>query len=452
MMGREHGGEHAGLVGGGLTTGAASYPRQPRTETLAAERMTLETACRSCGAKELRPVLSLGCVPLANALLTSEQLLQVEETYPLDCVFCPHCSLVQIVETVSPEKLFREYLYLSSFSDTVLTNAAILAERLTERLRLDRASLVAEIASNDGYLLQNYQKRGIPVLGIEPARNIAAVAQQRGIPTISEFFSSALGVRLREDGKTADVVHAHNVIAHVADLHGVVEGIATLLKPDGLAVVENHYVKDLIDHVEFDAIYHEHLCYYSVTSLEQLFQQHGLALVDVERIPVHGGSIRVFFQRGDGPRSWQKEGAVRVEHLLAEESAWGVDEVSFYQSFGTKVEQLRLLLLTLLRRLKAGGKRIAVYGASAKSTTLLNYCGIGAETIEYVVDRSTAKQGHYTPGTHLPIYAPQKLLDTRPDYVLLLTWNFADEILSQQAEYRRQGGRFIIPIPELRVV
>lgn len=410
-------------------------------------------SCRSCGHTTLLPILSLGCTPLANALLTVEQLNQHEPTYPLDLVFCPACTLVQITETVPPEQLFREYLYFSSFSDTVLQNAREITKRLRVTRVLGAESLVVEIASNDGYLLQNYRQNGIPVLGIEPARNIARAAEERGIPTLSEFFGEAQARQLRERGQAADVIHANNVLAHVADLHGVVSGIRTLLKADGVSVIENHYVKDLIDHVEFDSIYHEHLCYYSVTSFEGLFRQHGLTLVDVERIAIHGGSLRVFFQRADGPRSLEKQGGTeRVQRLLAEETACGVGEFAFYQHFGAKVERLRRDLLALLRQLKAERRHIAVYGASAKSTTLLNYYGIGAETLDYVVDRSTVKQGRYTPGTHLPIHAPERLLETQPDYVLLLAWNFADEVLQQQAEYRRQGGRFIIPIPELKVI
>jgi SAM-dependent methyltransferase len=410
-------------------------------------------ACRSCGETGLRKILSLGRTPLANSLLSWEQLEQPERTYPLDLVFCPACTLVQITETVPPEDLFKEYLYYSSFADTVLRQAQTTAGRLIAVRELDGNSLVVEIASNDGYLLQHYKRWGIPVLGVEPAANVARVArEERGIRTECEFFGLALAQELSERGEVADIIHANNVLAHVADLNGVVAGIGLLLKENGLAVIEVPYVKDLIDRVEFDTIYHEHLCYFSLTSLNRLFRRHGLCLVGVEHLEIHGGSLRIFVAKDCGQIAPAPSGEMSVQEMLEAEAKWGLARTDYYQDFGTKVERLRDELMTLLRRLKSEGKSIAAYGASAKGSTLLHYFGIGHEYLEFVVDRSTIKQGRFTPGTHLPIYPPEKLLETSPDYVLLLTWNFVAEILDQQMEFRRRGGQFIIPIPQVRVV
>lgn len=403
--------------------------------------------CRVCGFKNVVPVLSLGNLPLANALLKAEQLGEPEPRFPLDVVLCPHCSLLQITETVPPELLFRNYPYFSSFSDTTLQHARALAEDLAESLHLTSKSLVIEVASNDGYLLQHFKQMGIPVLGIEPATNIVPAAEAKGVPTLNEFFDDRLAERLRRDGKRGDVIIGNNVLAHVARLHEFVDGIRLLLKPDGTAVFEVGYAREMADHCEFDQLYHEHLCYYSLTALTHLFALHGLRVVDAEVVSVHGGSLRVTVRPKGHTRL-----CPRMLALLEEEQSWGIKDPGPYAHFASRVAVKRETLLSLLRELKAAGKRIAGYGAAAKGAIMLNAFGIGHEFLDYVVDRSTYKQGLYMPGCHLPIHAPERLLKDKPDYVLMLAWNFKAEILEQQAAYRQAGGQFIIPTPTIEVV
>lgn len=402
--------------------------------------------CRACGGTNFTPVLDLGATPLANRLRTIEEIDQPEPTHPLKLVFCPDCALLQIDQTVHPEVLFRDYLYFSSVSSALLKHAEESAREQLDRGKLDSNSLVVEAASNDGYLLRNFVKRGIPVLGIEPASNIAKVAIESGIATLNDFFGREMGERLARELRHADLFLANNVLAHVADTNGFVAGIKALLAQNGRSVIEVPYAKDMIDQVEFDTIYHEHLCYFTLTALNNLFRRHNLDIVDVQRLSIHGGTLRF--------TSAHRGAAVAtsaVRDLLADEKEWGVNRPEAYEGFAKHVEGLKRDLCSLLSKLKSSGMRIAAYGASAKGSTLLNYCGIGADLLDFVVDRSTVKQGMLTPGTGLKIYSPEKLLDEQPDYTLLLTWNFAEEILRQQSEYQRRGGRFIVPIPTPRV-
>jgi len=410
------------------------------------EKKCNEKLCRSCGHIGLKPILDLGRMPLSDRLLTDSQIREPEGKYPLEVAYCPECSLVQILQTVPPEKLFCEdYPYYSSFSDTLLEHSRRNVLSLIKSRGLSSNSFVVELASNDGYLLKNYVERGIPCLGIDPAEGPARAAEKIGIPTLCDFFSQELAERLVNEGRRADVIHANNVLAHVADTNGFVEGIRILLKDNGVAVIEVPYVRDLIDNCEFDTIYHEHLCYFSVMSLNKLFRRHRLFLNGVTRLSIHGGSLRLYVE----PREQVGDS---VRELLAEETKAGVDQHSYYAKFSKAVESIRKSVQQLLCKLKREGNRIAAYGAAAKGTIMLNYIGAGPDLIDFVVDRNIHKQGKYMPGVHIPICDPRKLLQDMPDYVIILTWNFKDEILSQQSAFREKGGKFIIPVPKLVVV
>lgn len=403
------------------------------------------TKCRSCGSRNMQTVLDLGHTPLADALLTTEDLSKPEPAYPLEVAFCSDCSLMQILETVPPEVLFcRHYPYYSSFSDELLRHSRENALDLITARGLNDKSLVIEIASNDGYLLKNFVEKDIPCLGIDPAAGPAESAERIGVPTLCGFFNHELARQLRGVGKRADVIIANNVLAHVADINSFLDGISILMKDGGIAVIEVPYVRDLVDNCEFDTIYHEHLCYFSATSVDYLLRAHSLYLNKVKRIPIHGGSLRLYIGLRDEPDD-------SVRRLLSDERSKGLAEFGYYNDFAIKVTNIREGLRQMLRSIKDQGKKIAAYGAAAKGATLINYVGIGRDLVDFVVDRNIHKQGKYMPGKHIPIAAPERLISDMPDFVLILAWNFAEEIIRQQEEYRSKGGRFILPIPEWKI-
>jgi SAM-dependent methyltransferase len=401
--------------------------------------------CRSCGSDDVQRVVSLGPAPLANRLSDDGDEARAEPRFPLDLCLCGECALVQLGEAPPPAEIFSDYPYLSSYSDTMVEHARGLARTLVREHSLDGGAPVVEVGSNDGYLLQHFAELGVPTLGVDPAEAACELAAERGIETRREFFGEAVADGLAREGIAPRVIVANNVMAHVPDLNDVVAGIRRLLAPDGVFVIETPYLRDLIERLEFDTIYHEHLFYYSLSSLRALLARHGLGRIDVAQVPIHGGSLRVTAGAGTGTTP-------AAERLLAEEAEWGVHEARTYSEFSARVDRRRDQLRDLLYKRRGEGRRLAAYGAAAKGVMLLNVLGVGTDVLDFVVDRNPKKQGRHLPGSGLEIRPPEDLLTEMPDDVLLLAWNVGDEVIDQQAEYRRRGGAFIVPLPELRVL
>ena len=410
--------------------------------------MSLPT-CRSCRSPLGHSFVDLGMSPLSNAYLRPEQLNQMEPFYPLHARVCDQCFLVQLEQFECPEKIFGEYAYFSSYSESWLNHAREYAEQMTARFHLDQRSLVVEVASNDGYLLQYFQAKGIPVLGVEPAQNVAKAAEKKGVPTLTKFFGTHAAQELEAAGQQADLIVCNNVLAHVPDLKDFVAGLKLVLKPRGIVTVEVPHLLRLIKENQFDTIYHEHFSYFSFCTAEEIFHKHGLEVFDVEEIPTHGGSLRLYACHAEGN---SRPSHSRVSRLRQREIAAGIHNLETYLCFGERVRETKRALLEFLINVKRAGKSVVGYGAPAKGNTLLNYCGIGRDFLDYTTDVSPHKQGHFLPGTHIPIHHPDMIRRTRPDYILILPWNLRDEILEQLADVRRRGGRFVVPIPTVGVI
>ena len=404
--------------------------------------------CRFCRSPLKHSFVDLGMTPLANSYLKPEALHQMEPFYPLHVYVCDKCFLVQLPMVVTPEQIFSDYAYFSSYSDTWLKHAQTYVEDVIKRFGFDSGSQVVEVASNDGYLLQYFKEKGVPVLGIEPARNVAEVAEAAGIPTVKKFFGVQTAGELVAGGKQADLLVGNNVLAHVPDLNDFVAGMKILLKPDGIITMEFPHLMQLMANNQFDTIYHEHFSYFSFVTVTKVFAEHGLTIFDVEELPTHGGSLRIYARHA---QDTSKPVGRRVKELIAKEEADCFTSLEPYLSFSERVKETKRQLLAFLIDAKQNGASVVGYGAPAKGNTLLNYCGIRSDFVDYTVDRSPHKQGYYLPGTHIPIHHPDKVRETKPDYLLILPWNLKSEIMEQMAYIREWGGKFVVPIPEVQV-
>lgn len=404
--------------------------------------------CRFCGAPLREIFVDLGASPLANSYLEPEHLRRPEPFYPLCVYVCGECFLVQLPEEERPEAIFTDYAYFSSYSESWLRHARTYAEAMVDRFGFGPEHRVIEVASNDGYLLRWFRDQGVPVLGIEPARNVAEAAESAGIPTLVRFFGTQTARDLAAEGTRADLLVGNNVLAHVPDLNDFVEGLKILLAPRGVLTMEFPHLLRLMDEDQFDTIYHEHYSYFSFLAVRKVFASHGLTLFDVEELPTHGGSLRIYARHDE---DGSKPAGERVADLLAREEAAGLTYLDTYRSFAERVESVKRGLLRFLIQAKEEGKSIAGYGAPAKGNTLLNYCGIRSDFLDYTVDLSPHKQGRYLPGTRVPIFAPDRIRETRPDYILILPWNLKEEIMAQMSDVRSWGGKFVVAIPEVRV-
>lgn len=404
--------------------------------------------CRFCGTPLNHTLVDLGMTPLCESFLSATQLNHMEAFYPLHAYVCESCFLVQLEEYVSPEAIFNEYAYFSSYADTWLQHSKHYTDLMVKDFGINAESLVVEIASNDGYLLQYFVEKGIPVLGIEPAINVAKVAQDKGIPTLVAFFGEKLARDLVSKGRQADLILGNNVLAQVPDINDFVAGMKVLLGPQGIITFEFPHLINLMKGNQFDTIYHEHFSYFSFIAVEKIFAAHQLTLFDVEELPTHGGSLRIYAKHTEDNT---RPISARAIELKAREEAAGITQMQTYAAFAEQVKETKRNLLDFLIKIKREGKTVCGYGAPGKGNTLLNYCGIGTDFLDYTVDRNPYKHGKFTPGTHIPIFPPEKIQETRPDYVLILPWNFKDEIMEQQAGIKAWGGQFIVPIPEVKV-
>ena len=403
--------------------------------------------CRFCGGR-LHAFVDLGMSPLCESFLSAEQLNTMEPFYPLNVRICGACFLAQVEEYVTPEHIFREYAYFSSYAQSWLDHAKRYVAMAVERFRLERSSRIVELASNDGYLLQFFVERGIEVLGIDPAENVAKAAEARGVRTLTRFFGQELAGELARDEMMADLVVGNNVLAQVPDINDFVAGIRMILKPHGMVTIEFPHLLRLMAENQFDTIYHEHFSYFSLLTAERILGAHGLRVFDVEPLWTHGGSLRIFACHA---ANTQQETGPRVAQLIAQERAAGLDELGTYAAFAERVKETKRKLLDFLITAKRAGKAVVGYGAPGKGNTLLNYCGVRTDFLDYTVDRNPYKHGKFLPGTHIPVLPPERIAETRPDYLLILPWNFKDEIMEQMAFIRRWGGKFVVPIPEVTI-